>query len=307
MTETKDIDINSPDSWTVAKRYAGLLGPVPSSVNHSVKTLWEDHLLSQAKGEVLISSKAFSVVKRIEKSGVLKMPLFFAAQALYKERLSDIREDDMSRALVRVLHPGLFASLLGLVYMHRRFNKICAGEVWDELSKEYILHMELGFLVGKDSQIVGDAVGVLMGGIRSAAMATLLKRDEKSYVGYRNLKKKKYDIEFEHERWGCDHGQIGAFLLRTLGFSFDFMQMAYAIRGYAPASLPKELQGWRATIQLIDGYKDGVTLSDVSVEDSGLDLPAEEKTAMQGNVEQLVKTGSTFNWMFKGSKTKKEE
>ncbi|MCB0333104.1 MAG: hypothetical protein KDD55_06365 [Bdellovibrionales bacterium] len=302
MTDNVSVDVNDPDSWDVAKRYAGLLGPVPTSVSQSIKILWEDHLLSQKKGEVCISSRSFSAVKRIEKSSVLKMPLFFAAQALYRDRLHDITEDDMSRALVRVLHPGLFASLLGLIYMHRRYNKICAGETWDELSKEYILNMEVGFLIGKAAPSIGDAVGVLLGGVRAAALATLLKRDEQSLVGYRNLKKKKLDVAFEHERWGCDHGQIAAFLLRNLGLSFDFMQMAYAIRGYSVGDLPAELQPWRAAILLIDGVKEGVDLGEVSTSAAGLTLLPSEKSVMQKDVTNLFEKGSTFGWMFKGSK-----
>ncbi len=302
MSEDVTIDMNDPGSWEIAKRYAGLLGPVPSNVSQSIKILWEDHLLSQKKEEVCISSRSFSAVKRIEKSSVLKMPLFFAAQALYKERLTEITEDDMSRALVRVLHPGLFASLLGLIYMHRRYNKICAGEAWDELSKEYILNMEVGFLIGKAAPSIGDAVGVMMGGVRAAALATLLKRDEQSFTGYRNLKKKKLDIFFEHERWQCDHGQIAAFLLRNLGFNFDFMKIAYALRGHEVGELPAELQSWRAAMLLIDGVKNGMDLREVSTASAGITLLPSEKEQMQKDVTNLFEKGSTFGWMFKGSK-----
>jgi hypothetical protein len=220
---------------------------------------------------------------------------------LYPERF-DNAEDDGSRALLQVLRPGLFAAIVALVYLHRRLNKVCDVPEWDTLSKEVVLNMEVGYIVGDSLKSVGPELGVLIGGIRYIALATVLMQEREQYVRYRNIKRNKLDIFEEHRRWGCDHAQIAGFLVGALTFRRDSYDIAAALRGSKadPLRIRPELDLWRATVAWIDSMKEGGTppKSERMVE---ILAPEEEEVAtLKARFETLLKQGSTFSWMLKG-------
>lgn len=298
-------DVSDPSAWIKAKRLASLLGPVPSSVGNVVKSLWRDHLVCMDTGTVEVSSTSNSAVRLVDKSSVLKLPLYFAAESLHPERFAEVREDDGSRALIRILHPGLFAALLSLLYMHRRFKKICPSEQWSELSKEYILNMELGYLIGRGCPKIGEAFGVLMGGIRYASLAIFLKHDPAGYDGYRN-RKMTFNIPFEHERWSCDHGQIAGSLLRALGFGVDQMHSGNAIRATTNTefgAVSPDFSSWTTVIRLMEALKNKEKLSEVNLTDIGFTLSDEEISSIVDSTNTLFEKGSSFTWMLKSYKS----
>jgi hypothetical protein len=295
-----ELDVNAPESWAVARRLCSHLGPIPSSVGNVVKSLWKDHLVSQETGKVEISKSSNSTIRLVDKSSVLKMPLFFAAQSLYADRFEGIQEDDTSRALIRILHPGLFASLLSLLYLHRRFNKICSFDEWEELSKQYILNMELGFLVGKGCPRIGEAVGVLVGGIRYAALAIFLRGDKVAYEAGRN-RKMIFDVFFEHEKWRCDHGQIAGLLLRSLGITPDYMQAAYSLRGHGEGALQDEFCTWSVVVRIIEALKMKQDIRAIELSDLGFSLSDEEVKGIKESTDHLFEEGSTFTWMLRST------
>ncbi len=293
--------VNNPGSWTKARSILKAMGPVPSSVGNTVKCLWKDHLASVESNTIEISFSSKSAVRLVDKSSVLKMPLYFAAQDLYPERFSEVQEDEASTALIRILNPGLFAAFLSLVYLHRRFNKICPMELWEELSKEYVLNTELGYLLGKSSERIGKAVGTLMGGARFAALALLLKNNPDGFLTYR-AKRKAVDVHYEHEHWGCDHGQIAALIIKNLGFATEQFQIAGAIRGYAMEPLKDQYKAWNAAVALMDGVKAGHKLETVDLSLSGIEIPATDLENISKETNTLFEKGTTFGWMLKGSK-----
>ncbi|MCI5066625.1 hypothetical protein MRY87_12960 [bacterium] len=292
------VDYNAPSSWSAAQRSARLLGPLPSSVGNVVKSLWKDHLSALETGEVQISHTSNSAVRLVDKSSVLKMPLYFAAQELHPERFATVNEDDTSRALIKILEPGLFAALLSLLYMHRRFNKMCVAEQWEALSKEFILNMELGYLIGRGCPRISEGTGVLAGGIRFSALALYLKQDPSSYDGYRN-RKLLFDLEAEHERWRCDHGQVSGCLLRAFGFASDQMAAAFALRGHGDKETPSELVPWSVVISLMDALKQKVPLSSVDLSPFHFALSQSEVKSIEESTNTLFEKGSSFSWMLK--------
>lgn len=294
-------DINNAESWSFARRYATLLGPIPSSVSGAIKTLWAAHEESLSSGELEITSRLVMAVKRVDRSAVLKTPLYFAAQKLFPEKFSETVEDDTSKALLHILGPGMFASLLGLIYMHRRYNKVTPKEEWEQLSKEYVLAMEYGLTLGQRVAALDPATCMLVGGIRYAALATYLMRDKKSYAGYRNLGKD-FDVEFELERWGCDHGQIAGHILKALGFYSDYMASAYAIRGFADGELSPELARWRGCVQFYDGFIEKKNINEINFLASHIQVTQPAYDEIISAFGALQKDGTSFNWMFRSSK-----
>ncbi|NDC37096.1 MAG: hypothetical protein EBZ48_03480 [Proteobacteria bacterium] len=300
------LDPNKEECWNNARRLAHLLFPIPPSISQAIQLLWNDHLLARETGVPKVRMVTLNALRLVERSGKLRAPIYFAATSLYPEKLASTTEDDVGKALVDILGPGLFASLLALVYLHRRLNKICVNEQWDTLSKEFVLNMELGFIVGSSLNKVSPADGTLVGGIRFAALAAFLLATPEQFLRYRNLKKRQFDIPHEHSLWGCDHSQIAAFVLKEFGFSNDLMRISHALRKEADSvhALTPELQPWRSTLRCIDTIKSNGELTECSKDLS----PTEAELSTLSERTSALFTGtSSFAWMFKKSSAVDEE
>lgn len=305
--ETSAIDIDGETSWTVARSYAALLNPIPSIISNAVQLLWGDHMLQRQSGKLLLRATTLAQLRMIEKSGKLKAPVYFAALALYPDQFTKVAEDDVIKALVNVMGPGMLSVILSLVYLHRRLNKICVDTQWDSLSKEMVLNMELGYLVGSTVPKLGPADGMLAGGIRYPALATFLIRTPDPFKRYRNLKKRQFDIPHEHSIWSCDHSQVASYTLKELGFSHDLRKNSHALRKLDDnqmCTLPPELTPWRDALRFIDAIKSGTDPGQYS---GALKLSPEELSNLRGKTELLFKGQSAFGWMFKASKVDAEE
>lgn len=299
-------DINSEQSWATARKLAHLLFPIPPAITQAIQLLWTDHQLARDTGVIKIRLTTLNALKLVERSGKLRAPIYFAASALYPEKLESTTEDDVTKALVDILGPGLFASFLALVYLHRRLNKICSDAQWETLAKELVLNMELGFLVGSAVPKLGAADGTLAGGIRFAALAPFLIATPEYFMRYRNLKKRQFDIPHEHNLWHCDHTQIAAFLLKEFGFSNDLMRISLALRKESDSAHPlnQELAPWRSALRFIDAIKQNASITESSSE---LTLTPEELNDLSSKTAALFKGNSSFTWMFKKSSTPDDE
>lgn len=303
-------DPNSEESWQMARRHSAFLSPIPPSVLYAIQALWKNHCEALVPGEqVGISQESLLAIRRVDKTAKLKAPIYFAATALYPERFQNLKEDDTSSALLEILRPGLFASLLGMVYLHRRLNRICTAPEWETLSKEMVLNMELGFILGSSVSAVGPGLGTLLGGIRYVALATFLLRSPDIYTRYRNRFKRRFDSSHEQNQWGCDHGQISAYLIKDLGFTKDILETSTAFRA-GSVQPTREMRLWNAVLRWIDGLKDGKppgrgdeAFELVEAEDSDLQV-------LNERVEHLLKHGTSFSWMLRApdaDKGKSEE
>lgn len=135
MNQPPTIDFNSEQSWSMARRHAAFLSPIPSSVSLAVQALWSNHCNGKrTDGALEIWPDSFAALRRVDRTAKLKTPIYFAAQALFPEAFETIQEDDTSDALLRILGPGLFAAFLAMVYMQRRLNKVCESTEWETLA-----------------------------------------------------------------------------------------------------------------------------------------------------------------------------
>jgi len=305
MTTTSPSALELEASWVQARAFANLLNPIPPAVVRAIQTLWANHLDNLTLGSATISPQSVIALKAVDKSSKLRTPLYFAAASLYPDQMETIQEDDTTVALLRVLGPGFFATLLGLVYLHRRLNKICRNAEWQNLSKEYVLNMELGFYAGSAFTRLGTGEGTLVGGIRYAAMATLLLRTPDYFIRYRNLKRKRIDLEHEQSLWGCDITQIGACLIKNLGFRKDLLEVGAALRGDLTVSLPDDLRRWRAAIGWIDAMKAGTPPDPEHW--LALDSDPSQVQELTARTNKLLRDGSTFTWMLQRGDVRGED
>lgn len=307
-SKTANLDPDGEQSWQIARRYANQLNPVPSMVSITVRSLWSYHENDQENNLAQLDSVCYSAARRVDKTEILKAPIYFAASALYPNEFEKLSEDDSSKALIKILKPGFFAALLGLVYFQKRLNKICQSEHWKTLSAELAQNMEIGYIIGSALPKLSTADGILLGGIRYVALATFLVRDAETYRRYRNGKKGKFDLEYERSHWGCDHAQIAYYLLQDLGYIKEIPDLANALR-----KLPKRLDDaneivrkWYAALEWIDDLKSGHCPPTNELALKILDFQEDCIEQLRENTANVIQHGSTFKWMLRG-RPKKEE
>jgi hypothetical protein len=301
------LDLNSSESWSIARSYASLLSPVPYSVASGVAALWAEHVRQRETPGSPTSPSVFSALRLFEKSTKLKLPIYFAATTLYPERVGEIKEDDTAKAMFQILGPGLFAAFLSLIFLHRRLNKIMDAETWANMSKEMVLNMELGFLIGSAVPKLGPAGGTIAAGIRYPAFCTLMLRTPDLFKKYRVSKRRQLDIAYEHSVWRCDHCQIAAYTLKELGLSLDLRKNAHALRQLDDdqmCELTGELATWRSALRFVDAIKHG---QDLGKHANDLKLSNEELETLKGKTEELFSGQSRFGWMFRKALDKESE
>ncbi|MFM1848708.1 MAG: hypothetical protein RL417_2182 [Pseudomonadota bacterium] len=291
---------DSQTSWVRARQFANLLNPIPFTVSSAIQNLWTNHIDNVALSSNDIWDESEIAIRQVDRSAKLKTPIYFAAMALHPELFGDTKEDDASKALLKILGPGMFAVILGLVYLHRRCIKIINHEDWGKLSEELVTNMEIGHLTGTTLTELGPVSGMLIGGIRYAALATLLLWTPQHYVRYRKTKRRALDLEYERSVWGCDHAQITACLIRALGYRNDVHDMTRAFRGDDMEGAPRDLHTWKIGIEWMETIK--WTGKSPGLNNAPLGSTQSSAADLVDEVNEIMKDGNSFSWMLKTSK-----
>lgn len=292
-------------SWTRARSAAKLIGPTPPILQDTIPVLWNNHLCNLRDGNDSVYNESIVAAAKLEKSAKLRAPLYFAGFTLFPEQFRQCRQENASQALLEVLRPGLLATLVSMVYFHRRVNRLCERPEWKDLAKQMVFNMELGYIIGDCFPAVGQALGLLLGGVRIVSLAPFLMLDPKNFNKYQSGKNVKLDIEFEQNRWGCDHEQIAAFVLANVGFGGNYAEMCFALRRdeeYARILRP-ELKMWSTIIKLIEAAR-RKNFPPTKLEKAELLLgdKSSKIEECRRRIEQVHTHGSSFDWFFKSSK-----
>lgn len=289
-------------SWDYAKRYANLLGPVPPRLSSGIKQLRQAHIKGTSheaqENDPELGAISFTAVKMIDQTPSLKTPLYFAASALFPVEFKKA-QDNTSQALLNVLGPGLFSALLSITYLYRRLGKLQKSNHWELLSADILADMEIGFMVGKEIEILGSTEGLLAGGIRYLAIGPLMLKDAEQYHRYKNSRKSQLDREFERERWGCEHSQIAAYLLQMMGISNSILEMRDALCGITRMTpqFGADLVAISAAANWIDCLKNG---PNPEVDLSHFSVTATTLASLTSQTKAILEKGSSFKWMARG-------
>lgn len=120
--------IETEESWNLANEYAGRVRSMPERLTHLLKVLRRSHIKAEESADDTISAECNLYIKGIDRFQSMKIPLYFAASQLFPQEFKDV-EDDTSKALLNILKPGLFGSLLTLVWYYRRAYKYASPEL----------------------------------------------------------------------------------------------------------------------------------------------------------------------------------
>lgn len=298
---------NSAESWDYAARYADILRTMPERLQTAVRELRKNQPESGDGLEGPVSYTSLSAVKIIYRAARFKVPIYFAASQLFPERFK-AAEDDTEKALLTVLGPKLFATLLSLVWYRRRLAKLSSSDATESLVQDLLVNMEIGYLLGTAVPELGMADAIILGVVRFAALGTLLVGDAGTFQRYRNLHKGKFVPEFERERWGCDHAQISTYLLQGIGMP---QTPAQSGKRRTPFEIRESMLGrlhddaasdpllilWMKAIRVFDAVHSGKG-GDTALQALGVD--ATVASEFLSYAAEVLSNGTSFGWMLRG-------
>ena len=220
-------------SWRQAGHYAELIGSVHPVFLRGIRALQQ-----LERGDKQGKASEHYQVTEVMRSATLRSVLYHAAKAIYTDKLAD-HPKISGPDLLDLFSPYELASVLCAAFLFRRTSKQCPGQVWSKLASEINGQIEIGALLGNKIPAIGKGRGVLVGSIRYIAFGLLASQDEhgfKKYKRHLNSSNLLSDLSMEVSGWGCNHLQIAAILLQTLGMGIA------AAKGTATVATPLSIE-----------------------------------------------------------------
>lgn len=297
---TDEVQQGSVESWEIAKNYSSLLGALPSSFTSAVRSLLHD----SARTEGQQGNGARFQSQRLFRAPNLGATLFFGCRALRPERFP--RGTTPSPLTLTALFTSAeLAAFIATVYLFRRARKLCPQDAWAPLEQAGQLQSNLGFIVGESMPSIGAGTGLLVGGIRYVAFATLHMHDQKGareYQRYLKVRKLTYDPDYEFSRWGCTSAQIGASMLQSFGFGVAFANAyALAFSTYPPLLDESDEEVYRLAIAQLWISTLHTTRTEPQMTHRGQYYPTKEAhAALVRKAEAMCSDEPRFLWLMKG-------
>jgi hypothetical protein len=237
----------------------------------------------------------------LDVSPSLKALFYFAAEDLHPEHIADYEELD-SRTLLKLFKPSEVAAILAISFVYRNVRRMCPESEWKKIAAKLYTYMHVSTLVGETINHVGPGNGMLMGGLRHLSMAMFAARDLKGFQEYaRRLKTNAslFDLDFEEERWGCNHLEIAAIISQMLGFGVQAstgLSLAYLIEGN---NLPEDLEElvfcWRACMDWTTSFIETGEPPENKGEGDAMYLPENELKNLKKHVAEAL--DEPFMWL----------
>ena len=299
---------NSEESWQLAHNFAYNFKVLPERLSHVLRVLRKEYATKDEEAD--ISENCYMYMSGIDRFPALKVPLYFAASHLFPVRFKEA-EDDTSKAILKVLEPGMFSSLLVIFWFYRRIAKGVDSSLWSEYSKGIMLDMELGYALGESLPGISAADGILLAGVCQIAWGSLLIENSDGYVRYNNLHAGRINLADEHKRFGCDHAQIATSLILGLGMlewrrglprrQLEPLELRdiFLGRGHQNGLEDKWLRTCSKCIFMLDQIKQD-KFSMEELEKMGASKHAREN--LQQSIANYFKGTPTFTWINKGLK-----
>ena len=174
----------------------------------------------EGSNEKKISLAHNSAYNLIKISPSLRTALYCVANTYRKEDLTQLGEQPTARALTSLFQTQELAGLIAAIFLYRRFYKRIEPSERDRLLPFLKQQVEIGWHVGATISNVGYGYGSLIGVVRYAALSTFISPDPKLFAKYRRelgIGKSIFRTDLEEEFWGCNHLQVAALILQSLG------------------------------------------------------------------------------------------
>ncbi|MCO6431863.1 MAG: hypothetical protein J5J00_13470 [Deltaproteobacteria bacterium] len=289
---------DTPESWEIARGYAGLLGAIPASFSSALRGLIADN-----EREGKISSVTRYNAMRLIKGRNLKTPYYYALLT-YKPSAAEDQEFLSDDYLLKAFRPIDVAAIFGLVYLYKKAKKLCDPDEWQYIIPSLIQGVEIGGHVGIAISKVGMPGGLFAWALRHVALVSFVRHNRKHFQEYRrNLKNAGtiFDLNAQMHAWGCTDLQISSILLQSLGFGVDYSNSYRS--GMAQEIDPDRTEVSTSPFKVADIWIKSL-LKDASVpniiHDSSYYPPEELVKTLKNRSKDFLEKGSKHSWLDKG-------
>ena len=284
------------DPWERAKKFVKNLGDLSTSFTGCVRSLI-------GGGKAMPSSK-FSFMSQQHLERLLKSPtvvthLQYAALTYHKEEVEALKNYS-PKQMVEVFTGPELASIITIMYLHRRLTFRCEKKDWHDLSSAMQVYLDLAVPLGQTISSIGPMRAMLAGAARYLGWGMIAAVDPKGFKKYKiglKIKGLTHNLQEELDLWGTTHVHIAATAYQLFGIGVEnangFMQGALA---KDPATLEGEELRYRVAQLWLDALiQDGSVPGESLGEDF---IIADEKMdSFVSFVQALLENGSPHSWL----------
>ncbi len=315
MNSVNNQDNSKPDkdSITLAKEGAASVGQFPHLFTSAIRAI-------SAQG-------GFGVGERFSSNNKLPSAIDFiikrspTIRAMLYCFVEENRSSDLTKlagitvpSLLSLITPGELSAIIGIKLLYRRMRLKCDKEEWKHWTENLAAHMRVCAIVGDTFKRVGFGGGMFAGAMRFLGAAVFLSHDLKGFQEFRRrvkTQKKLFDLEGERAKWGCNHLEICAALVQTLGFGLG-VGMGFGMEklNRRPEmsdeefrSLEEDTISWQATIKWAESlHLSGKAPPGISKDDIFY-LPEDVTAELAAQVKSVVQTESSEIWITRSLST----
>lgn len=292
------------EGWGIARKYADLLGSMPSIFTTAIRALKRLEALGNVPKQEADNQIMEACSFLINVSPSLKSVFYHAALDLHPEVL----EKELNvKNLLLAFTPCEIANILAITYLYRRVRKKCDPKEWTILTGKLHAHMEIGGIIGETINHIGTGNGVLIGAMRYISLVMFSFKDLKKYQEYRRRTAdgdSLFDLAEETRRWGCNHMQVASILVQNAGLGL-VPSMGLGIESIPPGAralgpdVEEQLLCWHATIVWTEAFHRTGAPPTTQSEEDVMFLPEDEAVEMKRRIWSIIRDGSTFDWIAK--------
>lgn len=293
MTETTE------ESWLKARELLSWIGRVPPSFTTPIRTLMID-----ASREGKLSPASQFLVTRLLRSPSLKAMIYYSALSLHGEKISNTPYLS-SVEIMRLFAPAELAAFFSFIFLHRKLKKVELEhdpEQFQVMSNQLLARIEAGFELGRALPIIGPARAVLAGSWRELMLGFFRVNDRNGFCEYSDYLErsgKAFCTEYEEERWGCTHVDLGGNALQLMGMGVG--ETHGFIQGFAGGRLKsdetqKEAYQYQIAAEWIDALLE-TGLAPERVHDGDYYPRQQDSYKLLYRVNELRENGPRYCWI----------
>lgn len=295
-------------SWNTAKKYVGQLGPVATIVASCIRSITSSRKVFAGKNiQARHDFAVETVTPVIEHSPSLKVVLYEASKVFSSEGLAE-RGNFELRELIACFNPDLLVNLIGFNYFLRRLKKFISEQPFTEFSARVQKQLEIGYEVGSGVAQIGPERGMLASGIRAVSYGLYMIKDFDEYSKLMNrfaADNKLSDLSLEEERFGCNHLQISAVLMQSMGFGVSAsigIGLGLDVKLEGKISLEEESTLFKLAGMISEQIQMTGSFPRQMMSKAGVTISVDAINRVKEKIEKISREGSKYGFLSSGLK-----
>ena len=287
------------EQFDLGRRYAAMLGPLPSFVPLTVRGVRNALQLYALRDQAELSKAVFEVSKRLFRaSPTYEAVLYYAVKDIYAEKLAAV-EYVTVKDLIQFFAADELCAIVALVYLMRQISKHANDVDRAAFNLRLRQQMAIARQVGLRTSAMGPGNAMLAGGMRCLAQMHLLNQDEKARKEYRrklNAAHTLYYADYEIQTYGTTNLLVAAALMQMCGYGVGASAGVSAAHDDL-ANVADESRPWARTIRAVEELACSKTPDQGVVFDHYFKCGREELPALRDAIASVFANQNCFDWI----------